>query len=299
MDQASTLRSIVEKNSNGYSMVNRTTMGTRDRSIRVIAVTSGKGGVGKTNITANLAYALARMNRKVMVMDADMGLANIDLILGLTPKYNLYHLLKGEKTLKEIIVTGPGGMMVLPASSGIEEMSDLSRGYKLTLLDALNSYKERPDFLLIDTAAGITGNVTYFNMAAKEITVIVTPEPASLTDAYALMKILHQGYARKRFRLLINMARNQAEAREVFRRLQQVTDHFLNIKLEFLGFIAYDSKFKEATKRQRALVELYPHSPASRCIYDLAEKIRNEEWEETEEGGLVFFGDAVINHVHG
>ncbi|MCX7634297.1 MAG: MinD/ParA family protein [Syntrophales bacterium] len=271
----------------------------KGRPIRVIAVTSGKGGVGKTNITANLAYDLARMNRKVMVMDADMGLANIDIILGLTPPYNLYHFFKGEKTLKEIIVPGPGGMMILPASSGIEEMSDLSKGYKLTLLDALNSFPERPDFLLIDTAAGISGNVTYFNMAAKEIMVIVTPEPASLTDAYALMKILHQGYARKRFRLLINMARTPAEAHEVFKRLRQVTDHFLNIQLEMVGFILYDGKFKEAIKRQRLLTELYPHSPASRCIYDLAEKLRDEKQEETEEGGLVFFGDAVINHVHG
>lgn len=294
-DQASSLRDLVAKKKDYREQV-RLTSGGSKRTIRVIAVTSGKGGVGKTNVTANLAYVLAKMNRKVMVMDADMGLANIDLILGLTPQYNLYHLLKGEKTLKEIIVSGPGGMMVLPASSGIEEMAELSKGYKLTLLDTINDYEERPDFLFIDTAAGIAGNVTYFTMASKEIIVIVTPEPASLTDAYALMKILHQSYARKRFRLLINMVKNQAEAHEVFRRLHHVTDHFLNIQVELLGFILYDEKFKEATKRQRALTELYPQTPASRCMYELAEKIRDEEHITDFEGGLVFFGDSVINH---
>lgn len=298
-DQASSLRDIVAKNMEGQNQMRDTLREEKNRSIRVIAVTSGKGGVGKTNVTANLAYMLAKMNLKVMVMDADMGLANIDLILGLTPKYNLYHLLKGEKILREIIVKGPGGMMVLPASSGIEEMAELSKGYKLTLLDTINEYEEKPDFLFIDTAAGIAGNVTYFNMAAKEIIVIVTPEPTSLTDAYALMKILHQNYARKRFRLLINMVKSQAEAYEVFQRLHQVTDHFLSIQVEFLGFILHDEKFKEATKRQRALTELYPSSPASRCIHYLAEKVRDERQDNDFEGGLVFFGDSVINNVHG
>jgi len=207
VDQAATLRELVNKETNGFT---KTEMKRRDkinRSIRVIAITSGKGGVGKTNIAVNLAYALAGMNRKVMVMDADMGLANIDLVLGLTPKYNLYHVLKGEKSLKDIIVKGPRGITVLPASSGVEEMADLSKGYKLTLLDELNALEERPDFMLVDTAAGIAGNVTYFNLAAKEIVVVTSPETTSMTDAYALMKILFQSYARKRFRLIINMVK--------------------------------------------------------------------------------------------
>ncbi len=299
MDQAATLRELVNKETNGFT---KTEMKRRDkinRSIRVIAITSGKGGVGKTNIAVNLAYALAGMNRKVMVMDADMGLANIDLVLGLTPKYNLYHVLKGEKSLKDIIVKGPRGITVLPASSGVEEMADLSKGYKLTLLDELNALEERPDFMLVDTAAGIAGNVTYFNLAAKEIVVVTSPETTSMTDAYALMKILFQSYARKRFRLIINMVKNQAEAMEVFNRLRHAMEHFLSLQIELLGYVVYDDKFKEVIRRQKALTELYPLSPASKCLYGIAEKICNETPEEVEEGSLVFFGNSGIYHGHG
>ncbi|HOF04116.1 MAG TPA: MinD/ParA family protein [Syntrophales bacterium] len=299
MDQATTLRELVNNKTNDRSQMEMKRRDKRHRSIRVIAITSGKGGVGKTNIAVNLAYALAVMNRKVMVMDADMGLANIDLVLGLTPKYNLYHVLKGEKSLKDIIVKGPQGITVLPAASGIEEMADLSKGYKLTLLDELNALEERPDFMLVDTAAGIAGNVTYFNLAAKEIVVVTSPEPTSMTDAYALMKILFQGYARKRFRLIINMVKNQAEAMEVFHRLRHAMDHFLSLQIELLGYVVYDEKFKEVIKRQKALMELYPHSPAAKCLYNIAAKVCNETPEAVEEGSLVFFGNTGIYHGHG
>jgi len=299
VDQAATLRELVNKGTNDRPKTDTARRGKKHRSIRVIAITSGKGGVGKTNIAVNLAYALAVMNRKVMVMDADMGLANIDLVLGLTPKYNLYHVLRGEKSLKDVIVKGPRGITVLPASSGIEEMADLSKGYKLTLLDELNALEERPDFMLVDTAAGIAGNVTYFNLAAKEIVVVTSPEPTSMTDAYALMKILFQGYARKRFRLIINMVKNQAEAMEVFHRLRHAMDHFLSLQIELLGYVVYDDRFKEVIKRQKALTELYPHSPASKCLYGIAEKVCDEIPEAVEEGSLVFFGNTGIYHGHG
>jgi flagellar biosynthesis protein FlhG len=266
----------------------------RHESIRVIAVTSGKGGVGKTNITANLAYALSSMNQKTLILDADTGLANIDLILGLTPKYNLYHLLSGQKTLAEIIVKGPGGIMILPSSSGIADMADLSKGHKLTLIDELNRLKDRPNFMLIDTAAGIAANVMYFNMAAKEIIVVTSPEPPSLTDAYALMKILHKNYAKKRFQLIVNMVRTPGEAKEVFGRLRTVTDHFLNIHLEYLGYVLYDEKCQEAVKRQKAQMELFPSSVASRCLRQIAEKLLKETPEAQEEGSVVFFGDSVM-----
>ncbi len=300
MDQASALRELV----NREKMVRKKVANTKqrdekNRSIRVIAITSGKGGVGKTNIAVNLAYALSVMNRKVMIMDADMGLANVDLVLGLTPKYNLYHVLNGEQSLQDIIVRGPGGITILPASSGIEEMADLSKGYKLALLDELNSLQERPDFMLVDTAAGIAGNVTYFNLAAKEIVVVTSPEPASMTDAYALMKILYQSYARKRFRLIVNMVKHQGEAMEVFKRLRHAMDHFLSLQIELLGYVLHDDKFKEVIKRQKALTELYPLSPASKCIYGIAEKMCGETPEHVENGSLVFFGEAGIHHGHG
>jgi flagellar biosynthesis protein FlhG len=288
-------RQEAKKNSEAVVVTDKT---TKHESIRVIAVTSGKGGVGKTNIAANLAYALSSLNQKTLILDADTGLANIDLILGLTPKYNLYHVLSGQKTMAEIIIKGPGGIMILPSSSGIADMADLSKGHKLTIIDELNRLKDRPDFMLIDTAAGIAANVMYFNMAAKEIIIVTTPEPPSLTDAYALMKILHKNYAKKRFQLIVNMVRTPAEAKEVYGRLRTVTDHFLNIHLEYLGFVLYDDKCQEAVRQQKALMELYPSSVGSRCLRQIAEKLLKETPDVQEEGSVVFFGDSVIGQDH-
>jgi flagellar biosynthesis protein FlhG len=265
----------------------------------VIAITSGKGGVGKTNIAANLAYMLSRMNKKTLILDADMGLANIDVILGLTPRYNLQHVLKGEKTMAETIVGGPGGVKILPAASGIQEMTDLSRGEKLTLLEELNSLNEDVDFLLIDTGAGIAANVMYFNVASKEIIVVVSPEPTSLTDAYALIKVLYQRYAKKRFRLLVNMVRSPAEAKEVYARLSQATDHFLNLSIEYLGYILHDDRVPEAVRKQKAVAELYPASVASRCLALVAEKLCAEKPEEYEGGSIRFFWESIIDNDRG
>jgi len=263
------------------------------RDVRVIAITSGKGGVGKTNIAANLGYVLATMKKNTMVLDADMGLANLDLILGLTPKYNLCHVLYGEKTLRETIVKGPGGMMILPASSGIQELADMSHAQKTRLLDELTTVEDLMDFVLIDTGAGIAGNVMYFNAAAREIIVVVTPEPTSMTDAYALMKILYQRHARKRFRLIVNMARNQAEAKAVYQRLSMAMEHFLNLGIEYLGFIPKDDQLAEAVRMQKPLAELWPSSPAARHIRDIAKSLCNEASDHDGIGGLRFFWESI------
>ncbi len=299
MDQASALRemkdtvaavrgrvavaSAAEKRA-GYRPSNR---------VRVIAVTSGKGGVGKTNISANLAYLLCRMKKKVLVLDADAGLANIDVILGLMPKYNLYHVLAGEKSLQEVLIQGPGGFMILPSASGIQEMSDLSRGCKLTLLDEVKSLRENLDFMLIDTGAGIAGNVMYFNMAAQEIIVVTTPEPTAMTDAYALIKVLCQRHAKDRFRILVNMVKSEEEAKEVFARLNQATNHFLNVSVEYLGHVMQDGHISDSVRKQKPFVSLFPHSPAARCLQGLAEKISREEPDVDTTGTLGFFWDAV------
>jgi flagellar biosynthesis protein FlhG len=258
------------------------------RKTCLISVTSGKGGVGKTNIVANLAFLLTEMKKKTLVMDADCGLANVDLILGLTPRYNLSHLLAGERTLQDILLTGPGGMKILPSSSGIQELSTLTMVQKLALQDAMNTLQWRPDFMLIDTSAGISENVMYFNMVARETIVIVTPEPTSLTDAYALIKLLYQRHAKKRFRLLVNMVKSPREAKEVFLRLSQATDRFLNLAIENLGFILHDENLPAAVKQQKLLAESHPNSPAVKCLREVAEKLCRQAPKQEDDGVISF-----------
>lgn len=269
------------------------------RQVRVIAVTSGKGGVGKTNITVNLAYILSGMKKKALILDADTGLANVDLLLGLTPLHSLYHVLNGEKSVAETIISGPGGIMVLPSSSGIMEMASFSQGQKLTLLAELKSFDEEIDFMLIDTAAGIAGNVMFFNAAAREIIVVVSSETTSLTDAYALIKLLYQRHAKKRFRLLVNMVKSAAEAKEVYKRLSEATDHFLNLTIEYLGYVLYDEKVQEAVKRQKPLAALYPNAPAVKSLAVVAEKLCLERPEHEGSGNMEFFWEDIVDIKHG
>ncbi len=301
MDQALMLRKKIgnreEKNMEAAALSKRRS--SNGKHVRVIAITSGKGGVGKTNIAANLAYILSNMRKRALILDADAGLANIDLVLGLTPKYNLYHVLKGEKTISETIVQGPGGIMILPSSSGIQEMSELSRGQKLTLLSELSALNQEIDFMLIDTAAGIAGNVMYFNSAAREIIVVASPEPTSLTDAYALIKVLYQRHAKKRFSLLVNMVKNRAEGREVYERLSTATDHFLNLAIGYLGYVLFDEKLQDAVKQQKAIAELYPHSRASKCLFTVAQKLCQEPPENDEDGTIEFFWENVVDKKNG
>jgi flagellar biosynthesis protein FlhG len=284
VDQAATLRQISRQKDASRSSRTTEKAAGHKHNIRVISITSGKGGVGKTNITANLAYTLAGMKKRTLVIDADCGLANIDLILGLTPVYNLHHVLKGEKSLRETIIDGPGGIKILPSSSGIQEMSALSMNQKLALQDEFKVLQSPPEFVLIDTSAGITENVMYFNMVAREIIVVVTPEPTSLTDAYALIKILYQRHAKKRFRLLVNMVKSPDEAKEVYLRLAQATNHFLQLAIEHLGYIVYDENMSKAVKKQKLLAELYPDSPSIKCLREVAEKLCQPSQDNENDG---------------
>lgn len=267
--------------------------------VRVIAVTSGKGGVGKTNITVNLAYLLSNMKKKTLILDADTGLANVDLLMGLTPRHSLYHVLNGEKSLAETVIHGLGGIMVLPSSSGIMEMASFSQGQKLTLLDELKIFNEEIDFMLMDTAAGIAGNVMFFNAAAREIIVVVSSETTSLTDAYALIKLLYQRHAKKRFRLLVNMVKTAAEAKDVYKRLSQATDHFLNLTIEYLGYVLYDEKVQDAVKRQKPFAALYPNSAAVRSLMTVAEKLCLEKPDNEDSGNIEFFWEDIADIKHG
>jgi flagellar biosynthesis protein FlhG len=289
VDQAAMLRQITGQKKNELNTSSIEKNAVRDQKICVISITSGKGGVGKTNIAVNLAYLLAESKKKILVLDADCGLANIDLILGLTPKYNLYHVLKGEKTLKEAIINGPGGIKILPSSSGIQEMSSLSMAQKLILQDELNALQVRPDFMLIDTSAGINDNVLYFNMIANETIIVVTPEPTSLTDAYALIKVLYQRHAKKRFSLLVNMVKTPAEAKEVFLRMAQATNHFLNLAIEQLGYVSCDDNVPRAVKQQKLLAERYPDSPSVKSLREVANKLCQPRSEQEDAGTIHLF----------
>jgi flagellar biosynthesis protein FlhG len=224
------------------------------------------------------------------VWDADLGLANIDILLGLTPQYTIEHLLSRKKNMREILIEGPGGMTILPAGSGVLELADLNESQKLFLLNELEVLAGTVDFLLIDTGAGISANVLYFNMAAEESIVLVTPEPTAITDAYALMKVLSKKYQKKRFTILVNYARTSQEAKEVFRKISRVVDRFLgNISLDYVGFIPFDEKLPVAVKHQRPVLEIFPQAESSRSFMEVTRGLMDRSLGSETHGNLQFF----------
>lgn len=258
-----------------------------ERPAKTIAITSGKGGVGKTNIVAGLAIAMRRLGRDVMVFDADLGLSNIDVLLHLAPRYNIHHLLKGEKTIRDIIVDGPLGIKIIPAGSGIQELTALDEFQRLKIIESFDSYEGNLDVLLIDTPAGISENVAFFCTSSEEIVVITSPEPTAITDAYAIIKVLFTGYQEKDFHIVVNSARDEDEAFEIFDRLSRAAERFLNISLHYLGYIPFDDAVKKAVMVQRSFVDLYPGSPATKAVTEIAEKLAEER--RRVKGGLQFF----------
>jgi flagellar biosynthesis protein FlhG len=266
-------------------------------SVRVISVTSGKGGVGKTNVVANLALALCKMERKVLILDADLGLGNMDVLLGLNPRFTMKHVFSGEKRLSDILVYAPGGFYLLPAASGIQDLTDLSDSQRLFLLNELDMFQNTFDVLLIDTGAGISANVMYFNFAAMEKVVVVTNEPASLTDAYALIKVLTNKYKQKRFQILVNAAHDVEEADRIYRHLTMVVDKFLGApSLDYLGFIPFDPHIHRAVRRQQTVLELYPHTRASKSFMEVAERLLSYENQLVFEGDIKFFWQRLLNY---
>ncbi len=265
---------------------------------RVIAITSGKGGVGKTSIVANIGYYLEKIGKKVLILDADLGLGNLDILLGITPRYNLSHVLTGQKKVDEIIFKGPGGLQILPASSGIQEITELSQSQRYTLSKKLEKVVSLYDFLLIDTAAGISSNVLYFNLSAQEIMVVVTPEPTSITDAYALVKVLSIKYQEKNFKLIVNSVKSSQEADEVQRQFNLVTSRFLDLTVDYFGYILMDRNIKRSVKKQKIVSELVPYTPASMSFAFLAEKISQSEPPQIgRKNGVFGYGDVLIQNV--
>jgi flagellar biosynthesis protein FlhG len=263
--------------------------------LRTIAVTSGKGGVGKTSVVVNLALELAKRGRKVLLIDADLGLANVDVMLGLAPQHSINDVIHGAKTLDEVIVEGPRGIKILPAASGVSELSHLSHDEKLMILQELDAYQTDADTVLIDTAAGISDMVLYFNTAAQERVVVATSEPTSLTDAYALIKVMHTQHQERRFHILVNHVAGAKEAKEVYRKLAMAADHFLGgLSLSYLGFIPTDPAVNRAVMHQKALVEHQPGSPAAKALAELAQRMLNLPAEQTS-GNIKFFWRRLVN----
>ena len=294
IDQAEGLRTYMESPLEKSSGSSRISGGGKApnplSSPRVISVGSGKGGVGKTNVVANLAFAFTRLGKRVLVLDADLGLANIDVLLGLAPQYTIEHLLNRQKSVFEILTQGPGGMSILPASSGVLELVDLDEEQKIFLLNELELVAEAIDVLLIDTAAGISSNVLYFNMAAEESIVIVTPEPPSITDAYALIKVLVKKYRKEHFTILINAVQNGEEAKEVYKKISKVVDRFLgSLSIDYLGFIPSDEKIPLAVKSQRPVLEIFPQAASSRHFMEVAKKLIEKPLSRESNGSMQFF----------
>ena len=255
---------------------------------QVIAIASGKGGVGKTSVSVNLGVALAQTGRRVMLLDGDLSLANVDVMLGLTPSHNLSHVLEGHCRLEDTLLEGPAGLMVVPAASGKKKMADLSRFENAAIVRVFSEIKTQLDTLLIDTSAGIPDSVLTLAAAAQEVLVVVTNDPASITDAYALIKVLSKEHGVNRVQILANQVASLSEAQELYAGLERVTERFLDITLGFAGAIPYDNWLKNSVRKQRPVVELYPSSPSAIAFQALARKV--EGWTPmATRGNLEFF----------
>ncbi len=266
----------------------------RPRPVRVVAVTSGKGGVGKTNVSVNLAMAMAQQGKDVLIMDADLGLANIDVLLGIQPSATLHDVLAGRARLEEVVVDGPAGLRIIPAASGVQEMAELSPAEHAGLVRAFSELSFNVDVLVVDTAAGIADSVVSFTRAAQDVIVVVCDEPASITDAYALIKLLNRDHGVFRFRILANMAGSAQEGRDAYDKIARVSDRFLDVALDYMGHVPRDEYLVKAVRRQRAVVEAFPRSRAATAFRNLADKIEKWPVPRAAGGHLEFFVERLL-----
>lgn len=267
---------------------------SKTRPVQVIAVSGGKGGVGKSNVSVNLGIALAQKGRRVVLLDADLGLANIDVLLGITANRNLADVLDGDCDLKDVLVDGPGGIKIVPASSGTQRMTQLNSLEHAGLINAFSELGDQIDVLIIDTAAGISESVVSFLRAAQELLLVVCDEPTSITDAYALIKLMNRDYGTNRFRILANQVRSEQEGKNLFEKLTRVTERFLDVALQYVGMVPFDEAVRKAVQRQRAVLEAYPRAKASLAIKALAEKVDNWPLPSSPRGHLEFFVERLV-----
>jgi flagellar biosynthesis protein FlhG len=272
----------------------RRPLGSTARPVRVIGVTGGKGGVGKTSIAINLATALARMGRGVLLLDGDLGLANADVLLGMAPRHNLAHVISGERLLEEIVVETPQGFRIVPGGSGIERLTTLAEAEHAGLVRAFSSLGGDIDTLIVDTAAGIAPSVLQLLRACQHIVVAVCDEPASLTDAYAIVKVLSRNYGVGRFQIVASMTRERGAGESVFRTLSRVATRFLDVTLEYAGEIPEDPLVRRSIREQRPVVDAFPSSPAAAALKQLAQRADKWAVPEGARGHIEFFAERLV-----
>ncbi len=264
--------------------------------VRVIAVTGGKGGVGKTNVSVNLAASLAEMGKRTLLMDADLGLANVDVLLGLTPRFTLADLVAERCQLEDVLLEGPEGLLIVPASSGFRHMAELSPAEHVGLVNVFSELQRALDVMVVDTAAGITDSVLTFCQAAQDTVVVVCDEPASITDAYALIKVLSRERGVDRVHVIANMVRDPNEGRKLYEKLARVCERFLgDVALHYLGAVPQDDWLRRAVQRQQAVVKAYPGSPSARAINEIARVTARWQPPTGARGNVEFFVERMIN----
>ncbi|BBN59254.1 MinD/ParA family protein [Hydrogenovibrio marinus] len=296
-DQAAGLRAMQSSQTSApvsEESAPKKTSGRPPKPVRVLAVASGKGGVGKTNVSVNLSVSLAQLGNRVLLMDADMGLANVDIMLGLQTKYNLAHVLDGEKTLREVMVDAPGGIKVIPAASGVKRMAQLSTAENAGIINAFSEIDGFLDILVIDTAAGIADSVVSFCRASQDVIVVVNDEPASMTDAYALIKVLSKEYNLTKFKLLANMVRTEKHGLMLYDKFSKVCEQFLDVYIDYLGTVPFDHDLREAIQRQTPVTIAKPNSESAKAFRKIAAEINNWPIPTGITGYLQFFVERLF-----
>ncbi|MFW5873455.1 MAG: MinD/ParA family protein [Bacillota bacterium] len=270
-DQASRLRKMFDSEKTEPEKENYSS------ASRVIAVASGKGGVGKTNVSVNLGVALQKMDKKVLLLDADMGMANVDVLIGVTPRYNLSHVLENKCEIEDALISGPENLTILPGSSGIDDFINMNM-YKIKQLLKLSSHlEENYDIIIIDIGAGAHKSVVNFIKASDEVIVVLTPEPTAIMDAYSLIKILSKNKIRPKLNLIVNQVDNDKEGDEVSKRIGNVIKDYLNLDISITSYIPYDNSLREAVKKQKPIVDLYPRSRAGKAFTKTAGQLIDKD----------------------
>lgn len=264
------------------------------RPVQVIAVTGGKGGVGKSNISVNLSIALAQMQRRVVLLDADLGLANIDVLLGIKADKTLADVLAGSCGIQDVLVSGPAGIKVVPAASGVQQMAALGPQEHAGLINAFSELGSQLDVLVVDTAAGISDTVVSFVRASNEVIVVVCDEPSSITDAYALIKLLNTEYDMFRFRVVANMTRSTQEGQSLFNKLNLVCERFLDVSLQYVGHVPFDENVRKAVQKQQPVIEFAPSGKAAGAIRKIAAEVERWPLPSSASGHLEFFVERLL-----